>query len=122
MPVVDGRPQLGEDLALLFLDVVADRLDQLLHRRAVLGGAGVELLEVGEEALGLLVLLDGLVGLDPAALDLGSNQRVDELLLDGGVHRQVVDDLLGQLIDRIGLLRQVHATEQLVDLSVVVLE
>ena len=98
-----GRTELGEELALLLLHVVLHRLGDLRHLLVEVGLVGVELLDVGQEAFDLGVLFDGVAGLLGPVLELGPHQGIDELLLDGGVHRQLVHDLARQFLLGLGL-------------------
>ena len=109
-----------EELALLLLDVVGDRLLEQLHH--VGEGLGVRPVdhpvERGEDLLGLLVLVEAVVDEGPARGHLLADGGREELLLDRGVDGELADDALGR---RPPLLVGTTAElpEQLLDVAVV---
>ena len=66
------------------------------------------------------MLLDGVVDQVVATVDLATDERIDELLLHRGMDRQLVDDLLAELVLGFGLRRLAEPAEQLIHLGVVV--
>src|SRR5680860_911624 len=120
--VAERLAQLGEQLFLFLARVVLDVLDEDRH----LGGPGLvgwfELLDLLHEHIDEVVLLDALVHelLGLLADVLGG--RVEDFLLDGGVHLKLGEDLLFELRHRggvTGLLRGLELLEQVADLVVI---
>src|SRR5581483_5014624 len=76
--------------------------------------------DLGQQLLDLLVLLQAVVD-QAALLRVGlAHHRVEDLLLDGGVHRQALDDLVGGVGgDAFVVGGRLVLTEELLDLAVV---
>ena len=119
-----GLAQLREEVTLLLFHVVADVLDQHRHlgREALVGG--VHAVEFGKHPLHDVVLLEGLEDLVGGVGHRLAGRRVEHLLLDGGVDRQLLDDLLDEIL--LGLVgvraRLLELLEQRLDGLVVVPE
>jgi hypothetical protein len=122
--VGEGLPDLGEELVLLLLDVVADALGQHPHLgvEALVGGG--HLLELGERPLHHVVLLEGFEHAVGRVGDRRPDPRVEHLLLDGGVGRQLLNELVDDvaLLGRIVVVQVLVALEERLDVAVVVLE
>ena len=115
---------LREVLLLLFLHVVAHVLDEDGDLGVEALVLGIHRVELGQHPLHDVVLLEALEG-DVLGLGHGGpGDRVEELLLDGGVDGQLLDDpidhrsLLGEGV----VARLLEALEQRLDRLVVVLE
>jgi hypothetical protein len=112
----------GEQVTLLLLDVVAHVLHQHGHLGVEPLRLGVHPVDLGEDPLGHVVLLEGL---EDVGLDLVVERpadRVQHLLLDGRVDRELLHDALDQL--GLGLVgpvpRILELLEQILDGLVVV--
>ena len=88
---------LREELALLFLDVVTHVLDEHGDLGVEALVRGVHVVELGQQPLDDVVLLEALEG---DVLGVGNRRpgdRVEDLLLDRGVHRELLDDPVDDL-------------------------
>jgi len=110
-----------EEIVLLFLDVMAHVLDQ--H-----GDLGVKTLslrwhrfEIGEHPLDDVMLLEALEGHVLGAGHDRPRHWIEALLLDGGVHRKLLDEAIHDLslLDVSSISRLLETFEQLLDRLVV---
>ena len=118
------RTHLGEVLVLLLLDVVAHVLDEHggLGLEALVGG--VHVVELIEQPLHDVVLLEALEHDVIDLLDGGPGDRVEDLLLDHRVLRELLDDLIDDLatLDERPVAGLLEALEELLDGLVVLFE
>ena len=116
--LADGR----EQLALLFLDVVADVLDQHRHLGPVALMAGIHCLELGECQLDEVMLLERLEHVVASVRNEAPRGRVEDLLFDRGVDGQGFGDALYEVLAPLvgTITRLLEADEQLLDLAVVI--
>jgi hypothetical protein len=123
---VHGLAHLGEHLALLVLDVVADLAHELGELVVEARVVRVELLEPLQRLLGLCVLLARV--LDLFGADLALCLRVDDHFLGDRVPDEFDRDLLRELLAARPLLvgrgaaEPLELAEHLLDLAMVVLE
>src|SRR5829696_1257938 len=112
----EGAAQLGEHLALLLLNMVAHVGDQGGDLVVVGGIRRVHVLQGGQGLLDLLVLVQALVDQVTAVPQGLFDLRVEVGLLDGGVDRQLTDDLVDHLPLGLGSLEATLVVgEQLLD-------
>ena len=113
--------QVGEEVALLFLHVMTDVLDHHRDLRVEALVARVEVLELPEQPLHHVVLLERLEHHVVRVLDVLARPRVEHLLLDRRVLRELGDHLVDELalLLRRAVTRPLEPLEQLVDLAVV---
>jgi hypothetical protein len=117
-------PHHREVLLFLFLHVMADVLHEHLHLGLEALVLGVHAVELGEHPLHDVVLLEAL---ERDVLGLGhrrSRHRVEQLLLDGSVDGELLDDLVDDraLLGHRAVSRPLEPLEERLDGLVVVLE
>jgi hypothetical protein len=115
---------LREEVRLLLLDVVADVLHEHRDLRLEPLGPRIHALELRQHPLGHVVLLERLEDLVLRLRHRLAHRRVEDRLLDLGVHRELLDDVVDDAaaLDESTVARLLEALEQPLDCAVVVFE